>query len=207
MDPVLTEGYRQDIDGDAWSVGFNLALAYKPTDSLRLAATFRSEIDMDIEGTGSGYTTNPLNGLRHPFNDASIETSLPMPAMLALAVSQTFGKTTLEFVYEQMFWSAYDVVDPSFEDPIIELTLGQPRWQDWKDTNDFRLGISYQYNNALKLMGGVSYEETPVPAETLGFDLPDSDILWFSAGAAYAFKPNIELGLAYTYGHYRNRTG
>lgn len=206
MDPILIQGYRQDMEGDTWEAGFNLALTFKPTDSLRLAATYRSEIDMDIEGTGSGYTTNPFDGTVYSFNDASGKVSLPMPANLAIAVSKTFDKTSLEFVYERTFWSAYDVMDLSFDDPIIELTLGQPRLQDWNDTSSFRVGVSYQFSDALKLMGGASYEETPVPEHTLGFDLPESDILWFSAGATYSFKPNMELGFACSYGYYMDRT-
>lgn len=206
MDPILVQGYRQDMDGDTWEEGFNLALTFKVTDSLRLAATYRSEINMDIEGTGSGYTTNPFDGSVYTFNDASGKTSLPLPANSALAISKTFDKTSLEFVYERTFWSAYDVLDLSFDDPLIELTFGQPRPQDWDDTNSFRVGVSYQFSDSLKLMGGASYEETPVPAQTIGFDIPESDILWFSLGAAYSFNPNMELGFACSYGYYKERT-
>ena len=62
MDQVLIQGYRQEMDGDTWETGFNLAATANLTESLRLAATFRSEIDMDIEGTGSGYTTKSFHG-------------------------------------------------------------------------------------------------------------------------------------------------
>jgi long-subunit fatty acid transport protein len=31
-------------------------------------------------------------------------------------------------------------------------------------------------------------------------------LLWVSAGATYALKPNMELGCAYTYGLYADRT-
>jgi len=206
MDPILTQGYRQNMEGDTWETGFNLALTFEPTDSMRLAATYRSKIDMDIEGTGSGYTTNPFTSSVYSFRNASGKTSLPLPASLALAVSKMFGKATLEFVYERTFWSAYEVMDLSFDDPIVELTLGQPIVQDWEDTNSFRLGVCYQYSDTLRLMGGASYEVTPVPKRTLGFDLPDSDILWFSAGFGYSLRPKIELGLAGSYGHYKDRT-
>ena len=206
LDPALIRGYRQDLEGDTWEAGFNLAATFKPIESLHLAATFHSEIDMGIEGSASGYTTDPTTGEVYSFSNAPGSTSIPLPAKLALAISKTFGKTTLEFVYERLFWSAFDVMDVNFNDQIIEQTLGGSQLRDWNDTNDFRLGVSYQQSKTLKLMTGVSYEETPVPDRTLGFELPDSDLLWFAAGATYAFKPNMELGCAYTYGHYSDRT-
>ena len=206
MDQVLIQGYRQEMEGDTWEAGFNLAATVHPTDTLRLAATFRSEINMDIEGSGSGYTTNPFTGQIYSFSSASGSTSIPLPAMLSLAISKTFGRMTFEFVYERMFWSAFDVMDLNFDDQIVELTLGGARLQDWDDSSDFRFGASYQHSDTLKLMLGVSYEETPVPDRTIGFDLPDSDLLWLAAGVAYAFKPNMELGFAYTYGYYMDRT-
>lgn len=206
FEPILIQGYRQDMEGDDWAVGYNMAVTYKPTDTMHLAATYRSKIDLKLEGEGTGYTTDPYSGLVYPFKDTQGYVSIPLPAMLALAVSQTFDKLTLEFVYERMFWSAYDEMDINFRDPYVEGTLGQARPQNWKDTNDFRLGLSYGYNDDLKLMCGASYEESPVPANTLGFDLPDSDILWFSGGFVYAFKSNVEVGLAYTYGQYDDRS-
>jgi len=206
MHPVLTQGYRQDMDGDDVAVGFNIALTYKPTDSLSLAAVYRTEIELDIEGEGSGYTTNPLSGFAYPFEGAHGSVTLHTPAVLTLAASKEYDKMILNFVYERMFWSVNKELDLDFYDFLIEGTLGQTRPQKWKDNNSYRFGASYQYNNELKLMGGISFEETPIPARTLGFDLPDADLWWMSAGFTYKFNPDMEFGLAYSYGKYDERT-
>ena len=65
----------------------------------------------------------------------------------------------MNLFYERMFWSAFDELDLNFNDQVVESTLGGARLQDWNDTNDFRLGVSYQHNDALKLVLGVSYED------------------------------------------------
>lgn len=206
FDQMLSQGYSQDVEGDAWEVGFNLAVTANLTDSLRISTTFRSEINIDIEGSGSGYTTNPLTGQVYTFDNVSGRTSIPLPAMLSLAISKTIGKATLEFVYERIFWSAFNDLDLNFDDPIVELTLGGSRPRDWDDSSNFRFGASYLHSDNLKLMLGISYEKTPVPERTLSFDLPDSDLLWLAAGVSYSIKPNIEIGFAYSYGHYMDRT-
>ncbi len=39
------------MEGDTFEFGYNLALAYKPTNDINLAVTYRSEIDLEEEGT------------------------------------------------------------------------------------------------------------------------------------------------------------
>ena len=54
----------RDMDGDTTEYGYNLALSVKPTNKLALAATYRSEIDLDMEGSGIFYASNSyFNGL------------------------------------------------------------------------------------------------------------------------------------------------
>jgi len=98
----------RDMDGDTTEYGYNLAMSVKPTDKLALAATYRSEIDLDMEGSGTLYTSSSyFNGLFPTgFYQGTGSISTPLPAVLALAVSYSFEKSTLEFVYDRTFWSA-----------------------------------------------------------------------------------------------------
>ena len=48
-------------------------------------------------------------------------------------------------------------------------------------------------------MGGVAYDETPVPKDTAGFELPDSDAWLFSAGAQYKVNDKMDVGMAFLY--------
>jgi long-chain fatty acid transport protein len=48
-------------------------------------------------------------------------------------------------------------------------------------------------------MAGFAIDETPVPDETLGFELPDADAKIYSLGFDYQITPQTKIGLAYLY--------
>jgi len=186
---------KRDMEGDTVEFGYNLAVAYKPTNDINLAVTYRSNIDLDQEGTAI------LSGFGETYDgDASV--SVPLPAALNIAISKTWNDTfTLEFNYERTYWSEYKTLDfeyggadiglltPIFDDPISK---------DWKDTNTFRIGATMVMDK-ITMMMGFAIDETPVPVETLGFELPDSDAKIFSMGFRYQQTENLSWGAAFLY--------
>jgi len=48
-------------------------------------------------------------------------------------------------------------------------------------------------------MLGVAYDETPVPDETLGFELPDSNAVIGSIGIRWTVNDELDLGAAFLY--------
>jgi len=53
---------------------------------------------------------------------------------------------------------------------------------------------------------GFAIDETPVPEETLGFELPDSDAKVFSMGFRYQQTENLSWGAAFLYDSKEPRT-
>lgn len=191
--------YQNSMEADSIDFGYNLALSYKPIKDLTLAATYRSKVNLTVEGdaeTTIGVT--PSNG--------GVKTHIPLPASLALAAAYTMDKTTAEFVFERTYWSAYDSLDFQFENPTAETRLGTVRAKNWKDVNAYRIGISHQYSDALKLMAGFAIDKTPVPDSTLSFELPDSDAKLYSVGFEYKLTQKLKMGLAYLYDVKEDRT-
>ena len=45
-------------------------------------------------------------------------------------------------------------------------------------------------------MAGFAYDEPPVPSNTLGFELSDSNAYLFSLGARFKVTPKMDLGLS-----------
>ncbi|HFS82704.1 MAG TPA: long-chain fatty acid transporter, partial [Epsilonproteobacteria bacterium] len=43
----------RDMEGDTIEFGYNLALTYKPTSDINMAVTYRSNVDLDEEGTAT----------------------------------------------------------------------------------------------------------------------------------------------------------
>ena len=180
----------RDMHGDDFAVGYNLAVAFRPTDDIELAATYRSKIDMDIEGDAVIKA-----GIFKYKGDAEVK--LPLPAALTLAAAKTFDRLTVELVYERTFWSSYDKLDfgydhilPVFEKPVEKM---------WSDSNAYRIGLTYKYSDKLTLMGGYAYDETPVSDETIGYELLDSDAHIFSVGFRYAINDKLSCGAAILY--------
>ncbi|MDR0408121.1 MAG: outer membrane protein transport protein, partial [Campylobacteraceae bacterium] len=192
----LGQNVKMDMEGDSFDFGYNLALSFKPVESLSLAATYRSKVNLSIDGNADlTYAIYPHNG------DASVEA--PLPAVLDLAVAYTFfKKTTVEFVYERVYWSAYKSINFDFpnenSDPATDY-FGKPKDKNWKDSNTFRLGITHLATENLKLMAGFTIDKTPAPESTLAFELPDSNSKNYSAGFEYKINQDTSVGMAYLF--------
>ncbi len=187
----------RDMEGDTVEFGYNLAMSYKPTNDIDLAITYRSNVDLDEEGTAT------LSAGGMALYSGYADVSVPLPAALNVAASKTWGNMfTLEVVYERTFWSAYETLDfgygganlgpltPVFDAPIAK---------DWEDTNTFRIGATIAMENGITAMMGFALDETPAVMETIGFELPDSDAKIFSMGFRYQQTENLSWGLALLY--------
>lgn len=207
-DGVVKSNYNnlvtRDLTGDSIDFGYNLALSYKPIEDLTLAATYRSKIDLTVKGEADLYH---IVGGSYKGIGASV--TIPLPASLALAAAYTMDKTTFEFVFERTYWSSYKDLDFDYDvtlDATTASAFDTPKDKNWKDANAYRIGISHQYSDALKLMAGFAIDKTPVPSSTMGFELPDSDAKIYSAGFEYALSKQMKMGLAYLYSDKEDRS-
>jgi len=187
---------KRNMEGNTLEFGYNLAIAYKPTSDINLAVTYRSNIDLKEDGEANLY----LGAVGQQYN---ADVTIPLPAALNLAVSKTWDNTlTVEFVYERTFWSSYKTLDFNYDRTIQAGLIGafdNPKNKNWKDSNTYRIGVTYNMNNKLTLMGGYAYDETPVPTKTLSYELPDSNANIFSAGFRYKQTKTLSWGAAILY--------
>jgi long-chain fatty acid transport protein len=190
----------RDMDGDSIDFGYNLAISYKPIKPLSLAVTYRSNIDLTVDGTAKLYFPDNGDYTGPKIYDGDAKVTVPIPAALNIAAAYTFNEgneysTTVELVYERTYWSSYETLDFDYAGSIGPLTPGydDPIAKDWEDTNTFRVGVT-QKIKAFDAMVGFAYDETPVPEKTLNFELPDSDALIFSAGMMYNMTDSWSIG-------------
>jgi len=191
--------YSQDMTGDSVDYGYNLALMYKPTSAFTLAATYRSNVDLSVEGdadlvyTGVLAPTVPLPAFSGNYGAA---VTIPVPATLNLAVAYTFDTgTTVEAVYQKTYWSAYKALNFDFSNPYAEGFFGGVKPKNWENTKTYRLGLTQKYDKWVA-MAGIAYDETPVPESTLGYELPDSNAWIVSLGGRYQMNKSWNIGLA-----------
>jgi len=188
----------RDLEGDSIDFGYNLAVHFDPSDMVSFALTYRSRIDMTVEGDARlGFGTTTLY-------DGGASVEVPLPAALAVASAFEINpRTTFEVVFERTYWSAYDQLDfdysgaippglvPPFDDPVRK---------NWSDSDTIRFGLTHRLNDQWTLMGGFALDESPAPPQTVGFELPESDGKIFSVGARYRASSQWEFagGILYT---------
>ncbi|HIP18651.1 MAG TPA: long-chain fatty acid transporter [Sulfurovum sp.] len=187
---ALGSPFKVDMEGDTIEFGYNLAATYKPTEDINIAATYRSNVDLDEEGTAT--ITYPIGSPTGTTITGDAGVSVPLPAALNLAISKTWNNTfTLEAVYERTFWSSYETLEFTGTNlPISD--------KNWEDTNTFRLGATVELEK-ITVMMGFSINETPVPVETLSFELADSDAKIFTMGFRYQQSEALSWGAAFLY--------
>lgn len=206
-----TSVISRDMTGDSVDYGYNLALAYKPTSDLEMALTYRSQVNLTIEGDATLSSTSALGGaIPAGAYDGIASVTIPLPATASLAVAYTLpSKTTLELVYERNMWSAYENLDFNYDgtitNPVLSSAFDAAKEKNWKDTNTFRLGITQELDS-MTLMGGMVYDQTPVPEQTIGFELPDSDSISVSIGGRYQINDKLDIGLSALYSMRESRT-
>lgn len=191
----------RNMDGDTWEWGYNLAATVRPMDNINLAVTYRSKVDLDLEGDAFLLTSASFAG--SPLYQGEGAVTVPLPAVLAIAGSYTFfDQLTVELEYDRTFWSEYETLDfvypTSLGNPFLTGAFDLPKAKDWDDSDSWRISVSYDIN-AFTLMAGFAVDENPIPDSTLGFDLPDSDAKLYSMGLRYRINADFDLGIAYLY--------
>ena len=193
--PYSAATYQHKMEADSIDFGYNVALTYVPVDNLTLSSTYRSKVDLTVNGEITGSSTIP--GTVYP---SDVKTQVPLPASLTLAAAYTIDKTTVEFVFERTYWSAYDKLDFDFTNPVLEASpFGAVTSKNWKDVNAYRIGVTHQYSDALKLMAAFAIDKNPIPDNRVAFELPDSDAKLYSVGFEYKINEKTKVGLAYLY--------
>ncbi len=186
----------RDMIGDSYDVGYNMALAYKPTSNIDLGVTYRSKVSLTEEGNAKLSIGNAK------VYDGGSSVAVPLPATLSLAGAYTFSTdTTVEVVYESVFWSAYKELDFNYVSKIPNILVPKfdnPSDKSWENSYALRLGVTQKLND-LTLMGGAVYDTTPVPDAKLSYELPDSDSVSVSFGARYDISDTINVGMSALY--------
>lgn len=196
---------RSSLKGTDTSLGYNLALSARPTSKWTVATTYRSEVRLDLNGDADFSTSG---GVFPPYTGRG-EVSINLPAVLSLATSYSWDRLTVELGWDRTFWSSFEKLDFLYSPELTGTPyalLDVILQKKWDDSDAYRLGLSYAWNEQWTSTLGLAYERTPVPASTLGFELPDSDAMVYCAGIRYRYSTDLEYGLSYMYYQTKTRT-
>lgn len=217
---------KRELTGDSLDFGYNLALTYKPIENLSLAATYRSKINLTVEGdakiqsdidvpnAAALVTAYPqlapmLNKIKAGYAgtyNGDVSITIPLPAILTLGASYQWQDWTFMFAYDRTFWSALKEFDFEYAKAVpVSAMFDKPVEKDWHDTDTFRFGAAYQYNPKLRLMGGFAIDEPAADSDKVRFELPDTKTYAYSFGANYKFSDNLDITGATLYQDRRAR--
>lgn len=171
-----------DGNGDAW--GYNFGLLLTPSKNLKVGLNYRSPFHLTLkdgdfvtnDNTSAGFT-----GI-FPMGTTKASGKLELPATAALGVAYTLDRLTLTADADWTFWSSYKELKITNESYA---SLSSTSRKSWVDVCALRLGAEYRVTDPLALRAGFVYDPTPVPADTMGPELPDAIRLNYMVGAGY----------------------
>ena len=191
---------RTSLEGDALDVGYQLSALYEVDDNTRFGVNYRSQINHKLKGDISSSNASGSYAL---VLNQDINATLDTPAMLSFgAYHQLNEKWALMAEYQRVFWSSFKSLD-IYGDEYNAMTgvgggLVSHTPENWRDTNFFALGASYQIDDQWKLRLGVAYDESAVKKADRTPRIPDSNRIWYSAGLNYQYSENLTFDMAYT---------
>ena len=176
---------NQKFKGDGIGVGYNLGLAYDAGYGISAGVSYRSEVDMDIDGD---FSLAVLGGPK----SAKTKITLPRQLLAGLAYQAT-DRFTVESGFRWEDWRSYKQLKLEVEGlPNTEIP------KNWHDTFAVNIGGKYRLNDTFTLLGGYLYGWNAVPDDTFEPGVPDSNTHLFTVGTDMKFN-QIKLAVSYAY--------
>lgn len=156
--------------GDGFGYGGNVGATWEFTPGQRLAATYRSPVTVDYDGT----TKTDFAG-NSPF-----ATKIEFPTIISAAYGIELTKTVnLEVSAEWLQFSNFKTLSIQ----ALNTTLNTP--ENWKDTFTFGFGGDWKFADHWILRAGYQYYMSPVPDSTFSPTIPDANQNVFTVGLQY----------------------
>ncbi len=181
------------------ALGINFGLQYAVSTETMLGVSYRSEIDVDVDGDADFQvpTSAALLVATGRFIDTGLEAGITLPASLSFSVAHETGDITYLADITWTGWSSFDELRIKFDN------ASQPdgvTTEDWDDTLRYSVGLDYQYKPDMVLRAGLALDETPVPsAERRTPRLPGNDRTWISFGLSYVMDETLTLDVGYSH--------
>ena len=192
----------QEFSGDDTGLGWNLGLALQLTDRLDFGLSWRSEIDLSVDGRArfSGVPGNAA--CLFPATGGRADLTLPEQLSLGLAW-QPIEELVVEIGAHWEGWSAFEELRIGLDQPVAGAGEDLVA-RDWDDTWSYSIGGRYALSDRVALLAGYKYGNTPVPDSTFEPAIPDADTHLWTVGA------DLQLGaatvsLSYGFQHYTDR--
>jgi long-chain fatty acid transport protein len=174
-------------------IGWTAGVLFKPTETLRVGASYRSDMDIDFNGDATFSQISTGNAQLDAIVKAGlppnqkIKATLPFPAVTAIGIATSaIPNWDVEFDITHSTWSRFKTLLVEFQTTPAN-NLNRP--QNWNDTFSYRLGANRKIGETWEVRFGGVFDENPQPTEGVGPLLPDSDRVGGTFGVAFHHGP------------------
>jgi long-chain fatty acid transport protein len=195
--PVGTDG-RIELEEDGVGFGWQLGLMHEFSESVRIGAVYRAEIDPDLSGKPDLDNLDPilaagLNALG--LLDRDIDVDFTVPEMAQLGYYQEFSEDwsfTLDALWVNM--SEFGMTHVSVDSANLSFDGA------YKDTWLFSAGLRHQYRPDLAFSAGLMYLPSPVSDKKRHIALPLDDAMVVGAGVEWEWE-GLTINSSLNYAH------
>ncbi|EKP0297877.1 outer membrane protein transport protein [Aeromonas veronii] len=188
--PLPTDTRLAHLKGDTWGFGWNVGTLYEVNENHRFALTYRSQVDMSFDGDFQGLTSGNRTV------DGNLKLDLPAQAEFA-GYHRLSPQFAVHYSVNWTDWSAFQELKATSSQCAGGVCLQKD--EKFKDSTRYSIGGTWYINPAWEARMGFAYDNTPIEADYRSLSIPDSDRIWYSAGATYHINTDmsVDFGMAY----------
>jgi len=192
---------KAEVTGDDWGYGFTLGTLFQVTDKTRLGLSYRSQIDLTLDGDVDYSSDDPVGkqilagaNAQGRLQDGGGTADISTPANANIGIyHQLTPRLALMANASWTDWSSFKELTVKFDGGGESSTT-----ENWEDAWAYSVGANYALTDKWLLRTGVGYDETPVPsAEYRTPRVPDADRTWAALGATYQATQNFGVTAGY----------
>ncbi|HAS6075267.1 TPA: aromatic hydrocarbon degradation protein [Vibrio vulnificus] len=183
------------MEGDDTAWGWQIGSAWQINENHRVGFTYKSEVELKLEGHAEGFGFNKIPGDTRDFYDTgSMTLSLPATAELA-SFHQLSEQLALHASINWTDWSSFKELYANLDNNPGSMV----KVENWEDNYRFAVGATYQLQPKLALRTGIAYDTSAVSDKNRTITIPETDRTWLSVGATYDWTQNFTLDAGFTY--------
>lgn len=179
------------LEGDDLAFSYNIGVLYELSESTRIGLSYRSSVDLSVEGTAElgaalgGPVTTP----------ATLD--IELPNIIELSVYHELNdQWAIHADVMHTGWSSFKKLSPktgTAADAALETN------ENWSNSTRYAIGATYKACEKWTFRAGVAYDESPVSDEYRTLRIPDEDRIWVSLGASYKMSERYTVDVGYTH--------
>lgn len=181
-------------DKAAWAFGWNAGVTYQFNERHRIGLAYHSKIDIDFKDRSALSVQRTANGLNFHTGEGGLTLHLPDYWEFS-GFHQLTDKFAFHYSYKYTIWSRFKELHATYTDG----RLAFHKEEQYRNNSRVALGTTYHVDDKLTLRAGVAYDESAATTPHASASIPDTDRIWYSAGATYHVTPNLSVDFGYAH--------